>query len=107
MDLSRRDFLKLFGISIASVMLTRCKPVISTPIITCYAALPPTAVTPAASSTRERLRQCWFSFDDLANATLESGNTDNTMGTQLRVDHRAALDEIVARGEITASVADL
>jgi hypothetical protein len=25
MDLSRRDFIKVFGISIASLMLTRCK----------------------------------------------------------------------------------
>ena len=108
MTISRRDFIKLFGISVASLMLTRCKPLIlSTPSPTCYAPLPPTTVTPAAASVRERLRQCWFSFDDLANATLESGNTDNTMGTQLRVDHRAALDEMVARGELTASVADL
>lgn len=126
MDISRRDFLKLFGISVASVMLTRCTPILPiptvtpykalpltptvtppTPIVTCYTALPPTAVTPAASSVRERLRQYWFSFDDLGRAILDSQNTDNIMGTQLVADHRAALDEIVARGELNPEVADL
>jgi len=126
MDLSRRDFLKLFGISVASIMLTRCKPIVPTPtvtphkappltptvtpptpMVTCYTAMPPTPVTPAASSVRERLRQCWFSFDDLARSILDNQNTDNTMGTQLIADHSAALEEIVARGELTAEVADL
>jgi hypothetical protein len=107
MNLSRRDFLRLFGISVASVMLTRCKAILPTPTVTCYEPMPPTPVTPAAASVRERLRQCWFSFDDLATATNKSGTTDNTMGSQLRIDHRAALDELVARGELTAPVADL
>lgn len=107
MDISRRDFLKIFGISVASVMLTRCKPVLPTPIITCYAPMPPSTVTPAATSVRERLRQCWFSFDDLAAATRESDTGENNYGTQLAADHRAALDEMVARGELTAAVADL
>ncbi len=107
MDISRRDFLKIFGISVASVMLTRCKPLLSTPTPTCYAPLPPSTVTPAATSVRERLRQCWFSFDDLATATMESDTTENNYGTQLAADHRAALDEMVARGELTAPVADL
>jgi hypothetical protein len=106
MNLSRRDFLKLFGISVASLMLTRCK-VSLTPTPTCYAPLPPTPVTPAASTVRERLRQCWFRFDDVARQTIETFDTENTLGTQLSADHRAALDELVARGEITASVADL
>ena len=107
MDLSRRDFLKFFGISVASVMLTRCKSILPTPTATCYAPIAPTPVTPAASSVRERLRQCWFSFDDLAVSTRESESTENTMGQQLFADHRTALDEMVARGELTASVADL
>jgi hypothetical protein len=106
MNLSRRDFLKLFGVSIASLMLTRCK-VSLTPTPTCYAPLPPTPVTPAASSVRERLRQCWFRFDEVARETIENSDTENPLGSQLSADHRAALDELVARGEITASVADL
>jgi hypothetical protein len=90
-------------------MLTRCKAVLPTPTPspTCYEPLPPTEVTPAASSVRERLRQCWFRFDDLARQTIESGGSENTLGAQLSADHRAALDELVARGELTASVAAL
>ena len=102
MTLSRRDFINLFGISVASLMLTRCRVPFLT---TCYTPLPPTTVTPAAASVRERLRQCWFSFDNLADATRE--NPENTMSSQLFSDHRAALDELVARGELSASVADL
>jgi len=108
MNLSRRDFLKLFGVSVASLMLTRCKVSLPfTPTPTCYAPLPPTAVTPAAASVRERLRQCWFSFDDVARDARENQSTEATLGQQLTVEHRAALDELVARGEISASVADL
>jgi hypothetical protein len=109
MKLSRRDFLKLFGISVASLMLTRCKalPPLPPPSPTCYAPLPPTEVTPAAASVRERLRQCWFRFDEVARQTSESGDSENALGQQLIGEHRAALDEMVGRGEISASVADL
>jgi len=126
MDLSRRDFLKLFGISVASLLLTRCKAalpgVTSTPTPTVSTAMPPTTVTPAPpdSSARGRLRHCWYSFDQLARQAKESGGffeltpQANESGSiekdpveQLRADHRAALDELVARGEISTSVADL
>lgn len=106
MKLSRRDFLKAFGVSVASLMLTRCRSPF-TPVVTCYAPMPPTAVTPEAASVRERLRQCWFRFDELAIQTSDNNATQNAFGAQLSADHRAALDELVARGEITASVADL
>jgi hypothetical protein len=104
MPVSRRDFMKVFGISVASLLLTRCRFPIG---VTCYAPLPPTALP---DSTRDRLRLCWLSFNELAQKTTEEakqGSTENTFGQQLVADHRAALDELVASGELTPSIADL
>jgi hypothetical protein len=105
MSISRRDFLKLFGIGVASMLMTRCR--VSPPIATCYAPLPP---TPEALTPRDRLRQYWLSFGDLAQTTINEanqGNTENTFGQQLETDHRLALDELIAAGELSAPVADL
>lgn len=104
MSLSRRDFMKLVGVSVSSLMLTRCRlPLVTT----CYLpTLPPTE----PPTPRGRLRQCWLSFGELAQATLEEsdlGTTDNLLGQTLVADHRLALDELVASGELTPSVADL
>jgi len=104
MPVSRRDFMKVFGMSVASLLLTRCRFPIG---VTCYAPLPPTALP---DSARGRLRLCWLSFDELAQKTTEEasrGSTENTLGQQLAADHRAALDELVASGELTPSIADL
>ena len=105
MSLSRRDFMKLVGVSVASLALTRCSLPIGT---TCYAPLPPSPYP--TDSTRDRLRTCWLSFGELARRTQESaqqGNSEDTYGAELTADHRVALDELVASGELTASVADL
>ena len=108
MSISRRDFMKLFGVSVASILMTRCRPIsTSTPTPTCYAPLP---VTPEALTPRDRLRKYWLSFGDLAQRTQQAatgGNSEDDFGQQLTSDHRAALDELVASGELTAPVADL
>jgi hypothetical protein len=104
MTISRRDFMKLFGVSVASLLMTRCRVM---PVVTCYAPLLP---TPKALTPRDRLRECWLSFGDLAQRTQEAateGNSEDTFGQQLMTDHRAALDELVVSGELTAPVADL
>ncbi len=111
MSISRRDFIKLFGISIASLMMTRCR--IGPPIATCYAPMPPTDLPPTPpASARERLRWCWQRFGELAQATRDQasqgeGSGEDTLGQQMVADHRAALDELVASGEITPTVANL
>ena len=109
MALTRRDFMKLFGVSVASLLLTRCKQIFPTPTPTCYAPLPPPTDTPPASlsSPRERLRFCWLRFEELAQKTIGEENSDNALGGQMIVDHRTALDELVTAGEISISVADL
>lgn len=109
MSLKRRDFMKLFGVSVASLLLTRCRGIFAeTP--TCYAPFPPPTVTPpiASSSTaRDRLRFSWLRFGELAQTTLSAGDTENTLGQQMIVDHRSALDELVTAGELSPAVADL
>jgi hypothetical protein len=111
MSISRRDFIKLFGISVASLMMTRCR--IGPPIATCYAPLPPTDLPPTPPATaRERLRWCWQRFGELAQATRDqasqsNGSGEDTLGQQMVADHQAALDELAASGEVTATVADL
>ncbi len=116
MPLSRRDFIKLFGISLGSLLLVRCqrlRPAEPTP--TCYAPMPPTAggdVSPGGLSARETLRLCWLSFDKLAETTqsdpASTGDFQNQpLAGELIADHRTALDQLVAAGELTAPVADL
>jgi hypothetical protein len=105
MSISRRDFMKLFGIGMASMLMTRCR--VSVPVGSCYAPMPP---TPNALTPRERLRKYWLSFNELAQATLDEanqGSTENSFGEQLIADHRLALDELVVSQELTPPVADL
>ena len=99
MNLSRRDFIKLLGISAASALLTRCKPTLPSAL--------PNSVTDTA---RGHLRDCWFAFDEVARQAsqpIAGYEFEDSYGQQLSAEHRAALDELIAYGEITASVADL
>jgi hypothetical protein len=109
MSTTRRDFMKMFGVTVASLLLTRCRwGEVPVPIATCYAPLPPPSPTPGTpSSVRERLRLCWLRFGELASKASAEGSGEDIFGQQLVAEHRAALDELVADGEISAPVADL
>lgn len=104
MSIHRRDFMKLLGMSLASLYLTRCNPPFQT---TCYAPIPvtPTALPLTGGSARNRLRLCWLGFGELAVRSQEDTETD--LKNKLVSVHRLALDELVAGGEISAPVADL
>jgi hypothetical protein len=108
MSISRRDFMKLVGVSVASLALTRCRLPIG---VTCYAPLPPSPTpTEPPLTAKDHLRLDWLSFGELAQATIEEasqGSTDNAFGQNLVAEHRLALDELVAGGELTPTVADL
>jgi hypothetical protein len=121
MPVPRRDFMKMFGVSLGSLLLTRCQKAkipepSETPFVLCYEMiLEPTATeacTPPLSA-RGRLRLCWLRFDKLAEKTREAvdqgngGWEEDPVGARMIADHRAALDELVAGGEVAASVADL
>ncbi len=102
MPLNRRDFMKVFGVSVASLFINRaCVPG------GCYAPMPLTATPPptGGSSARERLRRYWLRFGELAEKSRQ--DTDNKLGQELYAGHRAELDELVASGEISAPVANL
>ncbi len=105
MPLHRRDFMKLFGVSVASLFLTRCQMSLVPP--GCYAPLPPPTVTslPTAASARERLRLFWLRFGELAQHSPT--DTETKLGGELVAGHLAELDVLVANGEISAPVADL
>ena len=110
MSLTRRDFMKLLGVTVASTLLTRCRGLATeTPMQTCYEPIAPTDIPPTitSASARERLRLYWLRFGELSQKTMTGENPDNALGQQMTADHRAALDELVTSGEISASVADL
>jgi hypothetical protein len=118
MTVPRRDFMKLFGISLGSLLLARCQmPGVPTPPLTCYMVGPITppgpTPTPKFLAARERLRLCWLRFGELAQRTRdaalkgEGGGEDDSFGGRMIAEHRKALDELVFGGEITAPVADL
>ena len=65
MDVTRRDFMKLVGVTVASLSLTNCRVI----PITCYAPMPPSPYPTQPVTARERLRACWMRFGELAEAT--------------------------------------
>jgi hypothetical protein len=106
MDVSRRDFMKLVGVTVASLSLTNCRVI----PVTCYAPMPPSPYPTEPVTARERLRACWLRFGELAEETrqeAEAGNSDNVLGEQLITEHRLSLDDLVENGELGSEVADL
>jgi hypothetical protein len=108
MSLTRRDFVKLFGVSVASLLLTRCRGTDATETPTCYlpAMLTEPAIVPVVAS-RDALHVCWLRFGELAQTTRSNEDSEDTLGKQMIADHRSALDELVVTGALSASVADL
>lgn len=107
MTLSRRNFMKMVGISVSSLLLTRCRFFFRP---TCYVPLIPSPTPTVPLSARERLRACWTRFDALAQAAIEessAGDYENVFGQQLLDEHRASLDALVVGGDLTPTVADL
>jgi hypothetical protein len=119
MTVPRRDFMKLFGISLGSLLLARCqrKAPPEPTVLACYqaTAVPQNTDTPTPKPLypRDRLRLCWLRFGELGQRTRdaaikgEGGGEEDTLGSQMVAEHRKALDDLVSGGEITAPVADL
>jgi hypothetical protein len=93
MSYTRREFIHRTGIAIAALLLARCTPAASG-----KSDAPP----------RERLRESWLRLDWLAQDTRENWDGD-AQGEQTREqlvsDHQAALDELVAAGDLDTAVA--
>lgn len=126
-NLTRLEFMRVFGIGLASLLMAGCKSVskilqaTQTPeeeriiVTTCY-IMETVVVTepPQVSLTpRDRLRACWLSFNELAEKTKASATAsdENTTSVDFKEklinDHRAALNALVAAKELEESVADL
>jgi hypothetical protein len=125
--LTRREFMKTFGVGLASLVIASCRrssqdlkatqqslrP--TTQVLTCYEVVlyTPAPTLPPKLSPRNQLRLCWLSFNELAAITKSNANSnpeeaiENPFGGQLSTDHRRALDELVAAGEIDPAAADL
>lgn len=103
-SISRRDFMKLVGVSVSSLLLTNC----TLPIpVGCYAPAPP---SPIPLDSKGRLRKCWLSFGELAAQTRENadkGISEDVFGQGLVSKHKTDLDQLVADGKLTRPVADL
>lgn len=118
MPVPRRDFMKLLGVSLGSLLLARCQRT-GTPeptvFMTCYEPTAPDRLedtpTSITASARKKLSLCWLRFGELAEKTRNGTNTGenlgNPLGSQMISDHRSALDELVAAGGIASPVADL
>jgi hypothetical protein len=118
MSIPRREFIKLFGISLGSLLLARCQRAETpSPTVTCYEVVQlsptPGATPPESLSARERLRLCWLLFGELAQKTRDAWDLkdadwgDDPIGRQMTANHRQALDGLVSAGEISTPVAGL
>ena len=94
---TRRHFIRTVGIAVASLAMARCAP---TPEPTCYTVpAPPTPGSSAGNddSPRGRLRQCWMSFDDLAQHTrdtMDDYEIAEAAMAQLIQDHQVAYETL-------------
>jgi hypothetical protein len=86
---TRREFIRELGIMLASLVAAGCCP-------------PGSGI----ASPRERLCSCWLGFDWLSSEVLEDWERGNRAMRKMTANHRAALNELVAAGEINATVAD-
>lgn len=103
MAVSRRDFIKVFGMSLASSILAGCQ---------IFKGPPKPTPTLTEEVIYQKIRRLWLRFDSLTNNTrsgLNRRNDDdwNPMGTRWSTEHRTWLDALVAQGRIDPSVADL
>jgi hypothetical protein len=89
---TRREFIQHMGIAIASLVAANA------------------ACTPFSGDEdgfpRDRLRSCWHRFDWLAQQAQGDFERGDRARKDLAAEHRAALDELVAAGELEAEVAD-
>ncbi|MCP4538046.1 MAG: hypothetical protein GY832_12960 [Chloroflexi bacterium] len=94
---TRREFIKNVGVAFASLAMARCICPIGEDGFT----------GSKGDSSQERVRQSWMGLDWLAQKTQDWDDYERGEQAlnQLVADHQAALDELVASGELDADVA--
>ena len=108
MSPTRREFIQSLGITLASLMLTRCGP---TPdpevIIECYIIVTDEVEVPRGKAQRlQRVRDCWSRLDWLAEQAQEGAEEARLAKQELIEEHSAALRELVASVEMSEDVDD-
>lgn len=102
MSLSRRDFIKVFGISLATSLLAGCRIINASSLPT---------LNPAWRPIRQKIRQCWRCFGALAKKASRGQNSSGTAQEDILAPwiaaHEAAIQELVAAGGLESPVADL
>ncbi len=86
---TRRNFIKGLGIGLASLLLARCIP-----------------FKRGGDSANDHLRDCWLSLEKLAQETQKNFERAEQTRQDLLKDHRSALDDLVASGELNAVTAE-
>jgi len=89
MTLTRRDFIRSVSIAIASLVMAGC-----------------ISSGGQDDSPQGRLRSCWLRLDWLARQARGDYERGEQARDELVAEHRAALDDLVAAGEVDAAVAD-
>ncbi len=90
MRTTRRDFIKNFSITLASLVLTRCSIFRS-----------------KTENARDQIRDCWARLDWLAEETRnveENTKQASDAYNELIYSHQAALDTLISSGEIDSAV---
>jgi hypothetical protein len=93
---SRREFMHALGVTLASVLITRCRP-------TCYTPVPPTP--PSSEGLWANMREIWYDLDRLARDARTADKGERTRD-RLVARHRTALDQLVDREGLDPDVAD-
>ncbi len=88
MSPTRREFLKGLGIALASLVMARCAP-----------------FKEGANAPRQCLRDCWLRLDWLAEQSRQGREQGQKAKKKLTTEHQAALDGLVASGELDKEVA--
>jgi hypothetical protein len=102
MTLTRRYFIRSVGIAVASLVMARCIP---------SGGKDDSPPGGKDDSPRGRLRHCWLRLDWLAQQAREISSPEKYEQSEqardeLFAEHRAALDDLVAAGELDAGVSD-
>jgi hypothetical protein len=114
MTLTRREFIRLVGITMAGVALTSCSKQAPSgddaqgglPTLTIPASTATPAPTKIADTPRLRVRAVWLRLDELLQISRQHDAKAEQLKGQLVADHQAALNELVAANELKPAVAD-
>jgi len=98
MPMTRREFLSAIGVALASLLTSRCLP-------SCYTPVPPAMTPTGQGDDWDRLRRCWWDLDLLARDARDLEKGQQAL-QKFTAEHRAALDALVAAGQVSPEVAD-